>query len=790
MKKMHLICNAHIDPVWLWQKQEGMAEAISTFRVAADFCEQYENFVFNHNESLLYEWVEEHDPILFERIKKLVAKGKWVIMGGWYLQPDCNMPSGESFIFQIEEGRRYFKEKFGVEPKTAINFDPFGHSRGIVGLLNRFGYENYVFLRPMKFKDDFIWEGFDGSRVYAHNIKFGYSSGKGYAILKVKNTLEVDKGKEISACYWGIGNHGGGPSRIDFENINEFAKTSDVEFVHSTADDYFADIEKDNLEVIQSSLLPAQVGCYTTMVKIKQAHRRLENKIAVAEKIMSYTEIAEGKPFQSDELYKAKKALAFCQFHDILPGSCIKPVEQDSLATLGYGEEIADELYRKAFFALCKGEPKAKDGEIPILIFNPHPYEIVSEFELGFILAAQNWNEGEFTIGKVFDTDGNPLPTQNEKPECTFNLDWLKKISFVGKIAPSGITRFDCKLEVKKFADRPPLDSYGDLIVVENDKMYAAISKTTGLIERYVVDGKTLIEKSGILEVYSDNEDPWGMNVDSFKEFESQFALMTDVEANEFRGYPKEKFSNVQVIENGPVRIKVEALFKYRRTVAVVEYTIPKNNDYIDVHITLHSNEPMKMIKYHIDTKFSGAPYGDTVFGNQLLFDDEKEDIFQKWCGIKGKDSSLYVVNKGIYGGSFGKDFIKLSLLRTPMYSAHPIEDKQVAPHNRYINHVDMGEREFTFRITANEDVDRIAQYYNEEPRVISYFPDGSGVKPESPIKLEGRGIIMSSIRKVDKGYKITLYNTTDTNQSATLYFMNKTYTFEFSKYEIKQIIL
>ena len=106
MKELHLLCNAHLDPVWLWQRPEGVAEAISTFRIAAAFCDEYDGFVFNHNESVLYEWVEEHEPELFKKIQRLVNEGKWRIMGGWYLQPDCTMPCAVSFIRQIETGNR------------------------------------------------------------------------------------------------------------------------------------------------------------------------------------------------------------------------------------------------------------------------------------------------------------------------------------------------------------------------------------------------------------------------------------------------------------------------------------------------------------------------------------------------------------------------------------------------------------------------------------------------------------------------------------------------------------
>ena len=170
MKKIHLVCNAHLDPAWLWRWQEGLVAMLSTFRTAADFCEEYDGFVFNHNEALLYEWVEEHEPLLFERIKKLVKEKKWIIMGGWYVQPDCVMPSGESFISQIELGNEYFMEKFGVKPSVAINFDPFGHTRGLVQILKKMGYGGYLFMRPDDIKGDFIWEGFDGSRITGHGM--------------------------------------------------------------------------------------------------------------------------------------------------------------------------------------------------------------------------------------------------------------------------------------------------------------------------------------------------------------------------------------------------------------------------------------------------------------------------------------------------------------------------------------------------------------------------------------------------------------------------------------------
>ena len=148
MKNLHLVCNAHLDPVWLWELEEGIAETLSTFRVCAQFCEEYDGFIFNHNEALLYQWVEKYEPSLFKRIQKLVKDKKWHIMGGWFIQPDCNMPSGESFVRQILEGRNYFMEKFGSFPTTCINFDAFGHTRGLVDIMKNSGYVSYLFCRP------------------------------------------------------------------------------------------------------------------------------------------------------------------------------------------------------------------------------------------------------------------------------------------------------------------------------------------------------------------------------------------------------------------------------------------------------------------------------------------------------------------------------------------------------------------------------------------------------------------------------------------------------------------
>ena len=178
-KKVRMICNAHIDPIWQWEWEEGASAALSTFQSAANLLNKHD-YIFCHNEVTLYKYTEKYAPALFREIQSLVKEGKWHIMGGWFLQPDCIMPCGEGIVRQIREGEIYFKEKFGVKPTAAVNFDPFGHSRGIVQIMAKCGQTGYLFMRPygkympfpqLALPDEcFIWEGYDGSRVKASRI--------------------------------------------------------------------------------------------------------------------------------------------------------------------------------------------------------------------------------------------------------------------------------------------------------------------------------------------------------------------------------------------------------------------------------------------------------------------------------------------------------------------------------------------------------------------------------------------------------------------------------------------
>ncbi|MFH2002777.1 MAG: hypothetical protein ABIK28_24110 [Planctomycetota bacterium] len=400
-KRVHLICNAHIDPVWLWEWEEGAGVALSTFRTAADLCGEFDGFVFNHNEAILYEWIEEYEPTLFKRIQQLVKNGKWHIMGGWYLQPDCNMPSGESFVRQALLGRSYFQGRFGVEPRVAVNLDPFGHSRGLVQILAKSGYEAYLYCRPVLADsglpaDEVLWEGFDGSRIYAVLGLAHYNSSLGEARSRVEAWLKDQAHRRNSALLWGVGNHGGGASREDLRELSKLMKRADqIEICHSTPEAYLKDLKKrrNKMPVHCGGINPWAVGCYTSMARVKQRHRALESALYMTEKMAAAGAFQAGMPYPHGALLEAEKDLATCQFHDILPGSGIPQVEEAALRRLDHGLQIASLIRARAFFALTSGQKKAGINEIPVCVYNPHPFCFETTIECEMEREEPNWND-------------------------------------------------------------------------------------------------------------------------------------------------------------------------------------------------------------------------------------------------------------------------------------------------------------------------------------------------------------------------------------------------------------
>ena len=779
-QKVHLICNAHLDPVWQWEWEEGAAAAVSTFRAAADFCEETDDFIFCHNEVTLYRWVEEYEPSLFQRIQALVKAGKWHIMGGWYLQPDCNMPSGESIIRQMQLGKEYFKEKFDSEPKVAVNFDPFGHSRGLVQIMTKAGYTGYLFMRPAEMElpaNNFKWVGFDGSEILAHRLDTNYNSPLGGARAKAEKWLEDHKDLELGLIPWGVGNHGGGPSRKDIADLNALkAELKDVEMIHSTPEAYFADMAKLDLPKVDIALRPWAIGCYTSQVRIKQMHRKLEDMLAVTEKMCSHAVMRGLMEYPTEDLKEAARDLCFAEFHDVIPGSSIQPVEDMGIRQMDHALEILSRLRARAFFALAADEKKAAEGEIPVLAYNPHPYEAEGDYYVEFMLADQNWKE-EFTDIAVYQEDTR-LPSQVEKEQSNLPLDWRKRVVFRAELAPMQMNRFDCRLNVLPAKPVPACREADGRYVFENPRLHVEIDKASGLMASYCADGREYLSGEALkLLVIRDSEDPWGMNVHSFRDVIGEFKLMDAQESARFSGVASGELAPIRVIEDGPVRTVIEACFKYQSSSAVLRYRLPKDGCGLDIEVRLLFAEKNRMVKLSVPTNLNDKYLGQTLFGSDGLFTNGDECVAQQWTAAEADGHMLTVINNGVYGSDFAGGEIRMSLLRGAAYTAHPIFDRRILPQDRFSPRIDQGERLYRFVIEGGATAERRAkvgneaQTVNEPPYALSFFPCENDGRCTVGATLSGEGVQLTALRPCadGSGYIVRLFESTGSPRRARL---------------------
>ena len=782
MKKLHLICNSHIDPVWMWDWEEGLGEAISTFYQAEQFCREFD-YVFNHNEAILYEFVEQKDPALFENIKKQVAAGKWHIMGGWYLQPDCNMPSGEAFVRQIALGRRYFAEKFGARPTTAINFDSFGHSVGLVQILKKCGYDSYLFCRPMpEMKElparEFLWVGKDGSRIKATRAEDEtiYCSGFGTALSDVRRKAAVYDTEEVGVALWGVGNHGGLPSRKDLNDINAYIAASETEVVHSTPEQFFADIAP--TKEYAGSLQPCLIGAYTSMQSIKQKHIELETMLFTTEKLCALAELRGLYHKNETAFTAAEKHMAALEFHDVYSGTCTQEGEKSSLRKADAALELLQEEFDKAFFALCAQQKNAEDGEFPIFLFNPQPYTRKTVCETEFLMPkALISDERQYTVTAY--QNGKRLPTQCIKELSNINYDRRKRIAYRCELAPFGITRVDFRVETE------PKLAKQDVVLTDSVKS-VRISAKTGLLESYQIGGKEMLSGGAFLPVMlNDNADPWGWEMNKIGKDETPFRL-SECDKGPFAG-----LKNVHVIESGEVLTEVESFFEAGASFVRVTYKVYHELPMIDVGIDVFWNEQQKALKIKIPCAVSGDFFGQIPFGADSFPKNGSEISAHRFVGLQSGENALMLYNNCTYGFSADENNLYATLLRGAAYCAHPIEDRPLLNHDGFVPAIEQGRHHFSFRLSYDKktEAENLAQEFVCPPYGLNFFPHGSGAAAENILTIENRAVSVPAFYKTAEGYILRLLNNNETPTDAEVRLCGTTTRICFAPYEAKTFL-
>lgn len=795
MKEVHLICNAHLDPIWQWEWEEGAAAALSTFRSAVDLADEFD-YIFCHNEVNLYKYIEEYAPALFSRIKELIRIGKWHIMGGWYLQPDCNMPQGESLVRHILVGRQYFIEKFGQWSSTAINFDPMGLTVGLVQIMKKCGQDSCILCRagddPIP-AEQFMWEGLDGSLMKVDAAREGYNSPLGDAANAIRKRAE-NKEEDVVCVLWGVGNHGGGPSKKDLEDIKKLMKKSSMKIIHSTPEAFFAKI--DPKVVHNKSLRIFNPGCYTSMSLVKSKHAELENTLYMVEKLCSVAAMRGLIEYPQAELDEVVEDLLNCQFHDVLPGSCIRAGEDNGLCIINHGLLILSRLRARAYFALTAMEPRATEGEYPILVLNPNPYLWETDVSCELSLADQNWSETTIHYARVLDDEGNLIPSQVIKEESNLNLDWRKRIIFRAKLKPLSLTRFSVYMD-ENIKKEKKYEGNND-IVVDLPKMgkHVVIDGKTGLLRSYKLLGKEYIDQKSpgafCPVFYKDNPDPWGMG-----KFQLS-GLGTDpvpFKRMEHLDGPFNGMKSLRIIEDGDIYLGVECFFICENTRIRIEYDIYKNDPAVDVKVDVFMNDADRMLKLAIPVAVQGEYIGQTAYGTEELYMNGRECVAQRFVAMREKDQEncMVLFNRGTYGSSWKDGVIFMSLLRGASYCAHPINDRPIIPSDRFVKKIDMGERNFVFRISVAPEkaLERLSAEFNMPPYACNVFPvDSNTSAPEFSLTISDPDIVLVAMKKsVEKsGYVMRLLNNYRQAREITMNCCGSGIVLSFGKYEVKTV--
>lgn len=804
MAEIHLVCNAHIDPVWQWDWNEGAAVALSTFRAAADFCEEFGCFAFCHNEAMLYQWIEEYDPPLFDRIRRLVASGKWHIMGGWYLQPDCNLPSGESILRQIELGKEYFYSRFGIECSAAVSFDAFGHDRGLVQILKQTGYTAYLFMRPDRSvfdypSDAFRWSGYDGSQIMAWHVDCGYHSDPGTARKKIEKWLSQHPDTDLALIPWGVGNHGGGPSREDIRNVDQMIREhTEHRILHSSPESFFHRLSgrRDQLPVLASSLRPFAVGCYTSQIRVKQRHRHLEAMLDRAARLAADASFRCGLAWPAEEFRSAEEDLCRAEFHDILPGSGIRDAEEYALRIMNHGLEILDRIETKAFFALSAGEKKAAPGETAVLVYNPYPYTLATDIDTEFMLEDAEERHGYFEV--TVRKDQTVLPSQVTKERSNMAWEWRKRVTFHAILPPMQISRFDAS--VTNVPSAPVINPSG--FVFDNGHLHAELDPSAGLLTSYRIDGtEYLSAPAGELVMFGDSPDSWGMTVDRFSDRLGSFRLMTAEESARFAGTGEAALPPVRVTEDGPVCRIAEACFIRESSTALIVWRFPKHGTEIEVTLRIHPAERNIAVKWLLPTRMKEEYLGQGMFGWDHLIPDGRENVAQSWIAAGQSGYLLTLINDGPSGSSCEHGILYQTLLRTCGYAAHPRGEAPVLRRGRWSEAQEQGERIFRFRLNAGPRDERLrnitkeAMIFAAPPYSLSCFPDGNGVPDFAPlVRLRSDSVVMTRLEPYPHrpGFlRVRLHESAGIRSEAVLLFpgSNNPYLLSLDPFEFRTLI-
>lgn len=713
--KVFLIGNAHLDPVWLWRKTEGFAEIKSTFRSALDRMNEFPDYIFTASSASYYKWVEESEPEMFEEIKQRVAEGRWVLAGGLWVQPDCNIPSGEAFARHMLYSQRFYRAKFGKICEFGYNVDSFGHNGMYPQLLKHGGMNAYVMMRPDKNENPalptglFNWQSPDGSSVRTFRLTMGYgddsfsparhpeyaglTNHEAKALEMIKNANEYDI---PLMSFYGVGNHGGGPTVRHISALEKVIKENAGKICFAGPSDYFEHVRK----AVEAADIPTVVGdlqhhasgCYAANSTVKQKNRKTENVLVTAEKYDWLSNRLTGSKLNTKEFAHAWEKVMFNQFHDILAGCSIRSVYEEAYNSFGYAcdtaweagnfamQKISWRVNTKALFRM----PGKEDGEArfaengegePSVVFNPHSFPVKAPAYI------------PYESKEVCDDKGNAIPFQIVRAEKTNGNDKYETLIMAEVPAFGWATHYVYR---RTDTNNPKTAKVSvDDDTLENDLVRIEFDKHTGWIKSYYdKTAKKELAQAPFAKpvlIRDDQTDTWSHRVFEFRE---EIGAFTD--------------AKLQIIEEGPIRAAIRVISYYNNSKLIQDFTLYAGSKELEVRGFLNFGEQFKILKLSFPvTQNNGKVTYSMPYGFIEKPANGEEEHAHRWIDVSDDTGAgMALINDGKYSFHVMGNAMHMSVARGCGFADHfGIRDDRM-------QFQDQGEQFFNYVLMPHDTAD------------------------------------------------------------------------------------
>lgn len=733
-----MIGNTHIDPVWLWKRAEGMQEVKSSFSSALDRMNEFPDFKFTMSSISYLEWIKDNCPELFQRIAERVAEGRWEIAGAMWVEPDCLLPSGESLIRHFLYSKRFLEENFHIDPIVGYNVDSFGHGSNLPSILSGSGMKYYIFNRPTKEKMQippvFSWKAADKSSIIAERLGGEYLAwtkpGIEYNLQESKEMLQKYDYDHM-AVFYGVGNHGGGPTIDNIRSIYELREASGNELDFSTLQSFFQTVDVEQLPNVQGELGRIFMGCYSSDNEIKRLNRLAEWSMIKAEAIGAIATNLSGGHYRylKEDMEKAWKMLLFNQFHDVLSGTSIEPARNEACQEFAYAITVAKQTISNGIQGISNSIDTRGDG-FPLLLVNPTGCDYRGVFYADVYISSAKRKQV-----RIRDTRGEEIP-YTETPYPSYGRDGRKGILFEAEIPAMGYSVY------RVLQEGPSFKAVENCMVVEGNTISNGIltfqlDEITGCPSSIIKNGIELLSAPASFQVFEDNRGAWGVDF---------------LEGKQLGTY---KAKSIQLVEMNYLRTIIQSVLLYNKSELVVDYILEKESDIIKMNCKIHNHE--KHIELCYSVPMAGKDHQvrtETAFlVEQKVVGDGSEYYQHRFADVvDSKQQGIAILNNCAYGMNQKEKEYRLILLRSVMFARGEEGPVDITADKRFM---DQGCWEFTLELLphteaiSNQRLFQEADFLHMPPE---YLGDNnhSGkrwLRSDAALSVKGEGVLVSSYK-------------------------------------------